>query len=81
LEIKKIKVHFCALWADYFFALLQKSAVLRHPTKKKGRKNHDTKVLVGVAKKKGKNAVLKTPTLEGLFFEKPFVRSMEPHFR
>lgn len=70
-----------ALEADYFFAFLQKNAVLRHLAKKAGRKNHDTKVLVGVAKKKGKNVVLKTPTLEGLFFEKPFVRSMEPYFR
>jgi len=75
------KVHFQALEADYFFAFLQKNAVLRHPPKKMGRKNHDTKVLVAVAEKKGKNVVFKTPTLEGLFFEKPFVRSIEPHFR
>jgi hypothetical protein len=60
---------------------LQKSAILRHLPEKTGRKNHDTKVLAGVAKKKGKNAVFKTPAFGCLFFEKPFVRSIEPHFR
>jgi hypothetical protein len=35
---------------------LQKNADLRHLLKKTGRKNHDTKVLAAVAKKKGKNA-------------------------
>jgi hypothetical protein len=50
-------VPFQLLEDDFFFAFLQKSAILRHLPKKTGRKNHDTKVLAGVAEKKGKNAV------------------------